>query len=68
MNIDHINEAIKQAKLEGNKGVRGFTAKSWEESEKYSKLLNEGKLETFLQEYIYSGFKLSCLLMRKPKK
>jgi hypothetical protein len=68
MDIHHIEAAIKQAKKEGHRGVIGFTG-SFDEHHKYSKLLNEGKLETFIQKYDISniGF-CSVLLMRKPKK
>jgi hypothetical protein len=67
MNDDLIKLAIRQAKLEGNKGVIGFTG-DFENHRKYSNLLNEGRLETFNQVYYHNDMKLSCLLMRKPKK
>jgi len=68
MDNHHIEAAIKQAKLEGNKGVRGFVG-GWKEKEEYSKLLNEGKLEIYTQRYDHSsGGYSEILLMRKPKK
>lgn len=63
---EHIEQAIKQAKKEGNKGVRGFVG-GIKEYHEYNKLINEGKLEVFEQKYQQNGFSLSCILMRKPK-
>ena len=60
----HIELAIKQAKKEKNKGVQGFVG-THDDHIKYSKLISEGILETFVQEYEISGFKLSCLLLRE---
>ncbi len=62
----HIEAAIKQARKEGNKGVRGFVG-GMKEHEEYSKLRAEGKLEVFTQRYPYCGGTSECLLMRKPK-
>ena len=67
MNNQHIEAAIEQAKKEGNKGVRGFVG-GIDEHNEYTKLLNEGMLEIFIQKYTASGYELTCQLMRKPKK
>ncbi len=67
MNDDLIKLAIKQAKKEGNKGVIGFFG-GYDQNEKYSKLLSEGKLEAFNQIFYFNDMEMTCLLMRKSKK
>jgi hypothetical protein len=67
---EYIQRAIKQAKLDGHKGVKPIFG-GWEENHKYNKLLSDGLLETFTQKfktYDNSEYFSECILMRKPKK
>jgi len=60
-----IQLAIKQAKKEGNKGVKGFDSLT---NSEINRLINEGKLEAFSQSYTMNGQKMaSIILLRKPK-
>jgi len=63
---EQIMAAIKQARKEGNKGVKGFDQLT---NTEINLLIIEGKLEVFTQKYVFNGWKMAEVhLLRKPKK
>lgn len=64
---DHINSAIRQARSDGNKGVRSLNQLS---NQKITELINADTHEVYSQRYDHKIVKghSECLLLRKKSK